>query len=78
MRNFISVEPDSRVIRECGSDITEVRPECYSRYGTSARQRICECDISYCNGFEPVRTSNRLLLVVFLMLIILKPLVVRA
>lgn len=27
---LVSVEPDSRVIRECGSNITEVRTECYN------------------------------------------------
>ncbi|XP_055325783.1 uncharacterized protein LOC129579637, partial [Sitodiplosis mosellana] len=70
------LEPDSRVIRECGSNITEVRAECYTRHGVSAHQQICECDISYCNGVEPVRKSNHVLLIVFLVLVILKPLVV--
>ncbi|XP_031634868.1 uncharacterized protein LOC116348132 isoform X2 [Contarinia nasturtii] len=67
-----SLEPDSRVLRECGSDITEVRPECYTRHGISAHQQICECDISYCNGFKSVHTPCGILLVVLLILTISK------
>lgn len=76
--NFISVEPDSRVIRECGSNITEVRTECINRHGVSAHQQICECDISYCNGVEPVRTTKHILLIVFpILLFVFEPFLVQ-
>lgn len=52
------VDPDSRVIRECGSNSSEVKNECYTRYGVSSTQSICECDISYCNGAENVKRST--------------------
>lgn len=55
---IILVDPDSRVIRECGSNSSEVKTLCYTRYGVSATQSICECDISYCNGAEYVKQST--------------------
>lgn len=70
---FISVEPDSRVIRECGSNISEVRTECYNRHGVSAHQSICECDISYCNGAELAKkTTSGLLFIALSVVFLLK------
>lgn len=70
---FISVEPDSRVIRECGSNNTGIHTECYNRHGVSAHQSVCECDISYCNGAQYLRKSGGgLLLITYLVLYLLK------
>lgn len=54
-----AVNPDSRVVRECGSNITDVRTVCFERHGISSIQSICECDISYCNSAKRVmQTAN--------------------
>lgn len=58
------MEPDSRVLRECGSNITEVRPECYHRRGLTAKQSICECDISYCNDVARISSAPMSILLV--------------
>lgn len=69
----ISVEPDSRVIRECGSNNSEIHTECYNRHGVSAHQSICECDISYCNGAEHLRKiGSGILFIVLLAVYLLK------
>lgn len=60
------VPPDSRVIRECGSNITEVRTECFERHGKSSIQSICECDISYCNGTYQTQVSATVIFIVSL------------
>lgn len=67
-KKFILVEPDSRVVRECGSNLTEIRPECYTKHGVAAHQTICECDISYCNGVGHIGSSistNIILVILF-------------
>lgn len=70
-KKFILVEPDSRVVRECGSNLTEIRPECYAKHGIAAHQTICECDISYCNGVGRTGSSismNIILVILFIVL----------
>lgn len=57
-KDFVSVEPDSRVIRECGSNVTEIKTDCYQRHGFHLKKEICECDISYCNGTNGLRVSS--------------------
>lgn len=60
------VPPDSRIIRECGSNITEVRTECFHRRGKSSIQSICECDIGYCNGTNQTQVSATAIFIVSL------------
>lgn len=57
-KKIVSVEPDSRVIRECGSNVTEIKTDCYQRRGFHLKKEICECDISYCNGTNGLRVSS--------------------
>lgn len=66
------MEPDSRVIRECGSNITEVRGECFNRHGISSIQSICECDISYCNGIDKTKESAAAIFIASIVTLTLK------
>lgn len=52
-----AVEPDTRVMRDCASNITEIKSECYQVYGHKNQKEICECDQSYCNGANRMPTS---------------------
>lgn len=62
------MDPDSRVVRECGSNTTEVRTVCFERHGISSIQSICECDISYCNGaMNSIQSTNILLIAIVAM-----------
>lgn len=52
------MEPDTRIIRECGSNVSEIKTDCYGRMGFKTHKSICECDKSYCNGAFKSNSSS--------------------
>ncbi|KAL1123248.1 hypothetical protein AAG570_002334 [Ranatra chinensis] len=44
------LQPDSRIIRNCGWDTSNYVGRCYQRSGFGGRQEVCTCTTDLCNA----------------------------
>ncbi|XP_063702363.1 uncharacterized protein LOC134832308 [Culicoides brevitarsis] len=52
--NVNGLEPETRVIRQCGWDNSTYSGRCYQRAGFGGRQEVCGCFEDNCNGANSV------------------------